>query len=211
MDNLNVKYVDIDSVIQDPQNSRLHSPEQLEYIAKSLSRFSQQKPIVVGKDGVIIAGNGTHQAAKEILNWDTIAVVYSELTAEEARAYSISDNSIAEQSTWNVDILSTHIEEMKNWSPDIDWGSMGFEKNTIAEIIGNTDKNIHQDMLDASQITTSSIPNNSTKPQMAKAIKVTEDQRTIIDRAVASVRVSESDPNMSEGRALELICADFMS
>ncbi|CAN5204140.1 hypothetical protein BH09PAT1_BH09PAT1_1500 [soil metagenome] len=43
----------------------------LKYIAASLQRFKQQKPIVVGSDNVIIADNGTHLAAK-LLNWEAI-------------------------------------------------------------------------------------------------------------------------------------------
>lgn len=83
-----VELVPIDSVLQDPDNARLHSADQLKYLSASLKRFSQQKPIVVGKDGVIIAGNGTHLAAK-MLNWKDILIIRSKLSVEESRAYGI--------------------------------------------------------------------------------------------------------------------------
>ena len=135
MSTTKVELVDIDSVLQDPENARLHSPDQLKYIAASLKRFSQQKPIVVGKDNVIIAGNGTHQAAKEILNWKQILIIKSDLSMEEARAYGIADNQIPTQAEWNVESLSKHLKDMAEWNPMQDWNAIGFEDNIIEPLM----------------------------------------------------------------------------
>lgn len=51
----------------DPHNSRKHPDKNLAAIKGSLSKFGQQKPIVIDKNNVVIAGNGTLQAAKETL------------------------------------------------------------------------------------------------------------------------------------------------
>lgn len=42
-------------------------------------------------------------------------------------------------------------------------------------------------------------------------VRLTRDQRTIVDRAVQAVRLIAEDPDLPEGRAVELICADFLS
>src|SRR5262249_46324156 len=63
---LTVKRVPIDSVHPDPANVRLHDERNLEAIKSSLARFGQQKPIVVDRQGVVRAGNGTHAAAKAL-------------------------------------------------------------------------------------------------------------------------------------------------
>ena len=43
------------------------------------------------------------------------------------------------------------------------------------------------------------------------SIRVTEDQAKIIQEAVDALRGSEDDDKISPGRALELICADYMA
>ena len=56
----------------DPTNARKHSDKNLSAIAASLNKFGQRKPIVVHR-GVVLAGNGTLEAAKS-LGWSEIEV-----------------------------------------------------------------------------------------------------------------------------------------
>ena len=206
--NTNVELVPIDSVLQDPENARLHSADQLKYIAASLKRFKQQKPIVVGKDNVIIAGNGTHLAAK-ILNWKDILIIRSELDAQEARAYGIADNQIPLHSEWDVDSLSKHLKDMAEWNPMQDWGSIGFEDSIIDPLVEEEDDSDStlRDFLDGKAFE----KKDDEKAIMAKPIKVTTEQWEVIDQAINLVKMHTGDLKMSAGRALELITADFLS
>jgi hypothetical protein len=88
---LTVEFVDIDSVRPDPHNARIHSERDLEHKRAGLQRFGQRKPIVVDSDGVIRAGNGTWQAAKQ-LGWRRINIVRSDLPLDEIVLYAIADN-----------------------------------------------------------------------------------------------------------------------
>ncbi|MGQ0802007.1 MAG: hypothetical protein ACT4NL_18070, partial [Pseudomarimonas sp.] len=71
MDSLTIRRVPIDSLHQDPANTRLHDERNLAVIKASLTRFGQQTPIVVDERNVIRKGNGTLQAAKA-LGWTEI-------------------------------------------------------------------------------------------------------------------------------------------
>ena len=51
---VDIQTVNINSVTLDPANVRRHSDRNLEVIKGSLARFGQQKPIVVGTDGVVV-------------------------------------------------------------------------------------------------------------------------------------------------------------
>lgn len=42
-------------------------------------------------------------------------------------------------------------------------------------------------------------------------VKVTKAQRITIERAVKAMRTEVSEPDMSEGRAVELVCADYLA
>jgi DNA modification methylase len=74
-------------------------------IVASLRRFGQQKPIVVDCSGVVRAGNGTLEAAKQ-LGWETIECVETPLKGSEATAYAIADNRTAELAEWDDAILA---------------------------------------------------------------------------------------------------------
>ena len=95
-----IKFVPINSISPDPANVRRHGPENIAAIKASLRRFGQQKPIVVDARGVIRAGNGTYQAARE-LGWRQIAVVTTNLAGADAVAFAIADNRTAELAAWD--------------------------------------------------------------------------------------------------------------
>lgn len=102
---------DIDSLLPDPANVREHDQRNVDAIKASLTRFGQQKPIVVDADGVVLAGNGTLGAAK-LLGWDRIAVVQTELKNAEAVAYAIADNRTAELANWDNQALAAVLDQL---------------------------------------------------------------------------------------------------
>lgn len=97
--------VAIDSISLDPANVRRHPDRNIQTIVASLKRFGQQKPIVVTKEGIVIAGNGTLQAARH-LGWKQIEIVRTSLTGSDATAYAIADNRTAELAEWDDDALA---------------------------------------------------------------------------------------------------------
>jgi len=108
---MKVEFVPLSAIVPDPANVRLHDDRNLEAIRGSLSRFGQQKPIVVDTDGVIRAGNGTYAAAKA-LGWETIAVVRTDLAGLEAAAFAIADNRTSDLSVFDNVALSTLLQSL---------------------------------------------------------------------------------------------------
>lgn len=117
--------VPIDSVHFDPNNARLHPERNKEAIKASLRLYGQKKPIVVRKDtGVVVAGNGTLEAAKE-LGWTEIAANISDMTDVEAAGYGLADNRTAELARWDFEaaaridrLLQEHGHETVGWTKD---------------------------------------------------------------------------------------------
>jgi len=116
----------IDEVFQDPNNANQHDQRSIDAIAGSLRKFGQQKPIVVGEKGVILAGNGTHAAAKS-LGWKDIAVVKSTLKDFQAMAYALADNQTSKLADFDAEILNAQIELIAANDLDIDFSDFGFE------------------------------------------------------------------------------------
>jgi ParB-like chromosome segregation protein Spo0J len=114
------------------KNVRKHSDADLSAIAASLERFGQLKPIVV-RNGIVIAGNGTFMAARK-LGWKQIAAVdASKLTDDEAKAYGIADNRVAELSEWDLDTL---IEDLGALPTEVA-SSLGFADDEITDILNS--------------------------------------------------------------------------
>jgi hypothetical protein len=76
-------------------NARTHSDEQITQIAASIAEFGFINPILIGDDGVIIAGHGLVAAAKSLGMIEVPVIVLDHLTEAQRRALVIADNRIA--------------------------------------------------------------------------------------------------------------------
>jgi hypothetical protein len=103
-----VETVLISTISKDPANVRRHNRKNLDAIKASLRAFGQQKPIVVSKAGIVLAGNGTMEAALE-LGWEKIQVIHSDLEGTAATAYAIADNRTAELAEWDHEGLAQQL------------------------------------------------------------------------------------------------------
>jgi len=124
--------VNIASLKFDPRNARKHDDRNIKAIMDSLSKFGQQKAIVVGEDNIVIAGNGTLEAAKR-LGWDTIDVRRSGLKSDEATAYAIADNRSAELAEWDDSVLGDILSELKESGWELD--DLGFNDDDLEKYI----------------------------------------------------------------------------
>jgi hypothetical protein len=113
----------ISQIHPNPANLRLHQDRSIESIKASLRRFGQALPIVVTRDGVVRAGNGTYAAAKA-LGWTEIDVVWSDLEGTDAVAYEIADNRTAELAEWDTSALAL---QLASFEDDLElFGATGF-------------------------------------------------------------------------------------
>ena len=72
-----------------PANAKLHPPEQINHIAKSITEFGFNDPIAIDSDGEIIAGHGRYLASK-LLKLDKVPVIVLDgLTDAQKRAYRL--------------------------------------------------------------------------------------------------------------------------
>lgn len=117
----------------DPSNARRHSPRNIDAIKASLSRFGQQKPIVVGKGGVVIAGNGTLEAARA-LGWESVAAVETALEGPEAAAYAIADNRTGELAEWDDAALAELLSSIQADDASL-LEAIGFDANQLAGMV----------------------------------------------------------------------------
>jgi DNA modification methylase len=116
----------IADLVQDPNNARMHDKKNLSAIAGSLEMFGQRKPIVVTDAGLVVAGNGTVQAAKS-LGWSEIDVVRvpSDWSADQVKAFALADNRSAELAVWDEQVMASQLFELT--AADWDVVALGFD------------------------------------------------------------------------------------
>jgi ParB-like chromosome segregation protein Spo0J len=129
-----IETVAIDSIQLDPANLRRHPDKNLATIKGSLTRFGQQKPIVVDGRGIVIAGNGTWQAAKA-LGWNEIKIVRTSLAGPEATAFAIADNRTAELAEWDTPALADVLSALQVEDAGLS-DAAGFTMDEIAALVG---------------------------------------------------------------------------
>lgn len=97
----------------DENNYRIHDERNKQLINKSLKEYGAGRSVLLDKEGVIIAGNGTYEQAKElgipvkVIETDgseLIAVKRTDLATEDVKrkGLAIMDNSTTDSSKFDV-------------------------------------------------------------------------------------------------------------
>lgn len=114
-------------------NSRTHSEEQIQQIAKSIKTFGFTNPILIDENNGIIAGHGRALAAS-ILNIDNVpCMVIDGLTQHDKAALVIADNKLAENAGWNYDALKSELGFLND--VDFDLSLTGFSDGELLDLL----------------------------------------------------------------------------
>lgn len=132
----NVESWPLDRLIPHARNARTHSEEQVAQIAGSIAEFGFVNPVLVGDDGVIVAGHGRVLAARKLGLPEVPVIVLSHLTPTQRRALMISDNQIAANAGWNEEMLVAELSALKEEAFDLDL--LGFDDAEIDRLLTDT-------------------------------------------------------------------------
>lgn len=123
------------------ENNPRNNDEAVEYVAASIREFGFKVPIVIDRDGVIVAGHTRLKAALKLGLDEVPCIVADDLTPEQVTAFRLADNKVSEQATWAEDKL---IEELKKLG-EFDMTKFGFD----AELTEKDPEDIIQDEVPA--------------------------------------------------------------
>ena len=141
MTELKIETVAISTLSPDPANARKHDGRNLTAIASSLEKFGQRKPIVINANDVVIAGNGTVEAARKLkIKALDVVRVPADWSEEKIKAYALADNRTAELASWDAEILLSQLNELNIADWDINaLGFKEFELNPLKDSDADTD------------------------------------------------------------------------
>ena len=126
----------LDRLIPHARNARTHSEDQVAQIAGSIAEFGFVNPVLVGDDGVIVAGHGRILAARKLGLPDAPVIVLAHLTPTQRRALMIADNRIAENAGWDETMLAAELTALKD--EDVDLALLGFDDANLDHLLADT-------------------------------------------------------------------------
>ena len=125
--NAQIAYLAINQLIPDPKNARQHPVKHVRQLAKSITTFGFNVPILIDNDRQVIAGHGRLLAAQH-LGWTEVpTITLSHLTPDQLRAFAIADNRLTEISEWDDRLLAEQLKALSEVDLGFDLDVIGFE------------------------------------------------------------------------------------
>lgn len=90
-------------------------------VAASIKNFGFKVPIILDRDGEIIAGHTRLKAAQKLKMKTVPVIIADDLTPEQVRAFRLADNKVGEIAGWDFEKLDLELEEI-----DLDMSQFGF-------------------------------------------------------------------------------------
>lgn len=98
--------------LQPYENNPRKNDTAVPYVAESIKRYGFKVPIVIDKDGVIVAGHTRYLASIE-LGLETVpCIVADDLTDEEIKEFRLVDNKTSEFAGWDFEMLDAELQEL---------------------------------------------------------------------------------------------------
>jgi hypothetical protein len=186
----------------DPTNARIHDDQNLQAIQGSLSQFGQRKPVVITHENVIVAGNGTVQAAT-LLGWDTVSAVRvpPDWSDDQVKAFALADNRTAELADWNHVELSEQLTELS--LADWDVKSLGFGEYQILDVRPD-------EVDDPFSLLEDTPRKDATQMTFTLSLEQAEIVKQVLAQAKHSDRLPDDEENQNtNGNALFLVVSEW--
>jgi hypothetical protein len=132
---MNVIHKDVNDLIPYAKNARLHDDKQINQIAGSIKEFGFNNPILIDKNNGIIAGHGRVMAARKLGLKEVPTILLDHLNDTQRKAYILADNRIAINSTWDNEMLSLELMDIKD---DVSLAMLGFDVDELNALLNPT-------------------------------------------------------------------------
>jgi DNA modification methylase len=130
---LHIERWSLERLIPYARNPRTHTEEQIAQIAASIAEFGFVNPVLVGADGVIIAGHARVMAARKLGIAEVPVIVLDHLSEAQRRALVIADNRLAQNAGWDEEMLRVELEALREDEFNLDL--LGFEDAEIEALL----------------------------------------------------------------------------
>ena len=109
---MKIQEVPVESISSYARNPRRHPPRQIELLAQSIKEFGFTVPVLVDKDGILIAGHGRLEAARKLGLGKVPAVRMDDLSPTQVKKLRLLDNKLAQLAEDDVENLKAELADL---------------------------------------------------------------------------------------------------
>lgn len=142
MSELAIEHVAIADLRPDPLNPRRIGAEELESLTRSIREFGFVEPVVVRREDRTVIGGHQRLVAARRLGFETVPVIYVDLTAEQAKVLNLALNKIS--GSWDEELLARMVADLTPVE-DIDLTLSGFSEDEIGKLLKSMDARERRD------------------------------------------------------------------
>jgi len=130
---------EVDKLTPNARNSRTHSAQQIEEIARLMLEFGWTTSVLRDEEGVIIAGHGRVLAAAQLVKRGHAAfkvapvIVARGWSDTQKRAYVIADNQVALNAGWDQKLLGSELKDLS--AAGFDMGMLAFSQTDLRRMM----------------------------------------------------------------------------
>lgn len=181
------------------RNPRKITEEAIAKCAASIKEFGFRVPIVVDEDDVILAGHTRLLAAQRLELAEIPVHVAVGLSKAQRRAFRIAENRTHTEASNDFEFLALELAELKEAGFDL--ALTAFDTHELAPLLA----------MDAADELLNDEDEPATDKPIKHKIEFTSEQFEIIARGIFKIRDIEQEANITDGRALELLVADWLA
>ncbi len=130
---MKVEMLNVTDLREYPQNPRTIPQSAVDAVAKSIEAFGFRNPVLVDKDGVIVAGHTRIRAAKQLGLTSVPCIRIEDLTPEQVKAYRIADNQTGTLTSFDDGLLMQELSGLV--ADDFDLSALGFNANELRKLL----------------------------------------------------------------------------
>ena len=119
---MKIEKISIDKIKPYENNAKLHPPEQIEQIKKSIQEFGNNDPIAVDENNVILEGHGRLEALKQLEFNEAPIIRLTHLNEQQKKAYVLAHNKLTMNTGFDFDTLNLELDSIS----DFDMSDFGF-------------------------------------------------------------------------------------
>lgn len=123
-----VVIMDIEKLIENPNNVKIHTQEQIELIKKSIDKLGFNSIVVIDEENMILAGHGRVLALKETGEKTVPCLKISNLSEEEKLQIMMMDNTSVLMTGIDEEMAKLVIEKLELAEADLELTGLSLEK-----------------------------------------------------------------------------------
>jgi hypothetical protein len=129
-----IELIPVDDLAGYPGNARVHPSDQIALLCGMIQEYGFTTPLLTDGEGTLIAGHGRLAAAKQLGMFEVPCIRANHLSRAQIKALVVADNKIALGSSWDMGLLKSEIEAIKEMDEAL-LGLTGFDFQELDDLL----------------------------------------------------------------------------